>query len=180
MPKPAAKSVPRPPEETRRARRWAYLDSVLALGEVRVALLGLLQSALSVLGRQTSANGAGGLGPQVKRLVGLVLVEQAELVALLDVDDGEDASNGLAQIVAIGPAILAKGGPPGYRGLDISLLAAYSGARHVHAVELGARRGDLLDAQLAQLSLELAELLHQLVLVLAPERTGLDLGGGLW
>ena len=97
-----------------------YLDSVLALGEVRVALLGLLKSALGVLGRQTSADGAGGLGPQVERLVGLVLVEQAELVALLDVDDGEDAGNGLAQVVAIGPAVLAKGPPQAIAATTVS------------------------------------------------------------
>lgn len=111
MPKPAAMSVPRSPGETRRSRPWTYLDSVLALGEVRVALLGLLKSALGVLGRQTSADGASGLGPQVERLVGLVLVEQAELVALLDVDDGEDAGNGLAEVVAVGSAILVTGLP---------------------------------------------------------------------
>lgn len=59
----------------------------------------------------------------------LVLVEQAELVALLDVDDGEDAGNGLAEIVAIGSAILAKWPPflPGNRSLERLLLTAYSG-----------------------------------------------------
>jgi len=49
----------------------------------------------------------------------------------------------------------------------------------VDAVELGAGGGDLLDAQLAQLSLELTELLDELVLVLGPQGTGLNLGGRL-
>ena len=50
---------------------------------------------------------------------------------------------------------------------------------NVHPVQLGARRGDLLDAELAQLSLELSELLDELVLALGPQGTGLNLGGGL-
>lgn len=66
---------------------------------------------------------------------------------MLDVDDGQDAGDGLAEIV--------------------------------DAVELGAGGGDLLDAQLAQLSLELTELLDQLVLVFGPQGTGLNLGGRL-
>lgn len=44
-----------------------------------------------------------------------------------------------------------------------------------HPVQLGARRGDLLDAELTKLGLELSELLCQIILVLAPERTSLDL-----
>ena len=44
-----------------------------------------------------------------------------------------------------------------------------------HSVELAARGGNLLDAKLTKLGLELAELLGQLILVLGPELTGLDL-----
>jgi hypothetical protein len=44
-----------------------------------------------------------------------------------------------------------------------------------HPVQLGAGRGDLLDAELTKLGLELSELLCQIILVLAPERTSLDL-----
>lgn len=47
---------------------------------------------------------------------------------------------------------------------------------HLHPVQLGTRRGDLLDAELAQLSLELSELLDELILALGPQGTGLDLG----
>lgn len=50
---------------------------------------------------------------------------------------------------------------------------------HLHPVQLGTRRGDLLDAELAQLSLELSELLDELVLALGPQGTGLNLGGRL-
>ena len=44
-----------------------------------------------------------------------------------------------------------------------------------HLVQLGAGRGDLLDAELAELSLELAELLHQIILGLVPQLDRLDL-----
>lgn len=44
-----------------------------------------------------------------------------------------------------------------------------------HLVQLGAGRSDLLDAKLSELALELSELLRQIILVLAPERTSLDL-----
>lgn len=44
-----------------------------------------------------------------------------------------------------------------------------------HLVKLGAGGGDLLDAELAKLSLELAELLHQIILGLVPQLDALDL-----
>lgn len=65
-----------------------------------MALLGLLKSSGSVLGGQTAADGAGLLGSEVKRKVLLVLVEEAELSALLGVDDREDAGDRLAKVVA--------------------------------------------------------------------------------
>jgi len=47
-----------------------------------------------------------------------------------------------------------------------------------HLCELGCgTAGDLLDAQLAQFGLQLAELLLQVLLVLGPQRTGLDFSG---
>lgn len=52
--------------------------------------------------------------------------------------------------------------------------------KRVHLGELGARRSDLLDAELVQLSLELVELLEELILILAPEGSGLDFAGGLF
>lgn len=79
----------------------SYLDGELPLGEVRLALLGLLQNPRGVLGGQAAADGAGLLGPEVKGQVLLVLVEEAELSTLLRVDDGEDAGDRLADIVAI-------------------------------------------------------------------------------
>jgi hypothetical protein len=49
-----------------------------------------------------------------------------------------------------------------------------------HLCELGCgTAGDLLDAQLAQFSLQLAELLLQVLLVLGPQRTSLDFSGRL-
>lgn len=51
--------------------------------------------------------------------------------------------------------------------------------KSLHLVQLAAGRGDLLDAELAQLSLELAEGLGQVILVLRPQVAGLDLAGRL-
>ncbi len=51
--------------------------------------------------------------------------------------------------------------------------------RDVHLVELGAGRDNLLDAELAELRLELAELLHQVILALVPELDSLNLCGRL-
>jgi hypothetical protein len=123
------------------------LDGELPLGEVRLALLGLLQNPRGVLGGQAAADGASLLGPEVKGQVLLVLVEEAELSTLLRVDDGEDAGDRLADIVDLG--------------------------------ELAARGDDLLDAKLAQLRLELTQLLGELVLVLGPQLARLDLGSRL-
>lgn len=60
--------------------------------------LGLLVGL--VLG-QAAAESAGVLGPEVEREVLLVLVEQTELRALVEVDDGEDTSDGLADVLAV-------------------------------------------------------------------------------
>lgn len=74
------------------------LDGEGPLGEVRLALLGLGQAAGGILGGQPPADGAGLLRSQVQRQVLLVLVEEAELGALLGVDDGQDAGNRLADV----------------------------------------------------------------------------------
>jgi hypothetical protein len=121
------------------------LDGKLALREVRSPFAALLQHDGALLRGQTAADSPGLLGPEVERGVLLGLVEEAELRSLLGVDNGEDAGDGLSEVVDL--------------------------------VELGARGGNLLDPELAELSLQLAELLGELVLVLAPELTGLDLSG---
>lgn len=56
----------------------------------------------------------------------------------------------------------------GYRMALVSSL-------DIHLVQLAAGGCDLLDTELAQLGLELAELLDQIILALVPELTGLDL-----
>lgn len=58
------------------------------------------------------------------------------------------------------------------------MISCFAG-KNVHLVELAAGRDDLLDAELTQLGLELAEGLQQLILVLVPELAGLDLGSRL-
>lgn len=50
-----------------------------------------------------------------------------------------------------------------------------SSGRYSHLVQLGAGRGDLLDAELAELGLELSELLCQIILALVPELDCLNL-----
>jgi hypothetical protein len=79
-------------------RHLRRLDGEGPLGEVRLALLGLGQGAGGILGGQPPADGTGLLRSQVQGQVLLVLVEEAELGALLGVDDGQDAGNRLADV----------------------------------------------------------------------------------
>ena len=79
----------------------SYLNGVFSLREVRLALLRLLQLLGLVLRRQTTTDSTGLLRAEVERQVLLVLVEETELRALLEVDDGQGAGDGLAEIVAI-------------------------------------------------------------------------------
>lgn len=81
---------------------------------------------------------------------------------MLGVDDREDAGDRLAEVVAgIAKTISVN------RALYFpqNLVAEQF---DVHLGELGARRDDLLDAKLAELSLELTELLDEILLALAP------------
>ena len=63
-------------------------------------LLLLGDDALLLLGK-SSPQSAGLLCAEVKRKVLLALVEDAELRALVDVDDGEDTGDRLSQVVAV-------------------------------------------------------------------------------
>ena len=75
------------------------LDGEVALGEVGLLLSLLLgDKVLLVLGH-SPADGASLLGAEVERQVLLALVEDAELGALVGVDDGEDAGDRLADVV---------------------------------------------------------------------------------
>lgn len=74
---------------------------------MRVALLGLGELAGGVLRRQTAADGTGLLGAEVKGKVLLALVEDPELSALLGVDDGQDTSDRLADVVTVVHIVLA-------------------------------------------------------------------------
>lgn len=79
----------------------SYLDGVLPLGEVDLLLaLALSLEGGLVLG-EAAAESTGEPGAEVKRKVLLVLVEEAELGALVGVDDGEDTSDRLADVVAV-------------------------------------------------------------------------------
>ena len=79
----------------------SHLDGVVSLREVGLLLLLLLGDARSILLAQSSADGTGLLCAEVEGQVLLVLVEDAQLRALVDVDDGQDASDGLADIMAV-------------------------------------------------------------------------------
>lgn len=76
------------------------LDGVLPLGVLGV-LADLLQGlAGSILGRQSTADGAGLLGTQVNGLVLLALVQFAQVVLCLRVHNNVHASDGLADDTA--------------------------------------------------------------------------------
>lgn len=66
-----------------------------------LALLGLLQLPRGVLRGEAATDGTGLLGAEVEGHVLLVLVEQAHVVALLGVDDGQDTGDRLAEVVAV-------------------------------------------------------------------------------
>ena len=131
----------------------AYLNSILPLGEVSQALLSLLKNPGGVLLRQPATQSAGQLGPEIERQVLLVLVEQAELSALLGVDDGQDTGDRLPEVVAIASkeSLSAKSVPNPclHFPLQNHLWCSSFRGEHridVHLVELGARGGDFLDA----------------------------------
>ena len=83
-------------------RGSAYLDSILPLREMHRPLRRLLQHPRLILLRQPSPNSPRLLRSEVEREIFLVLVEEAELCALVGVDDSEDFGNRLAEIVAVG------------------------------------------------------------------------------
>lgn len=66
-----------------------------------LALLGLLQLPRGILGGQAATDGTGLLRAEVERHVLLVLVEQAHVVSLLGVDDGQNTGDRLAEVVAV-------------------------------------------------------------------------------
>jgi hypothetical protein len=78
-----------------------HLDGVVALGEVSGLLGGLLGNKVDLVLGHSPADGTGLLCAEVERHVLLALVEDAELSALVGVDDGEDASDRLADVVAV-------------------------------------------------------------------------------
>lgn len=145
----------------------------------RPLLLLLAHPGLVLVG-QVSPHSARLLGAQVERDVLLALVEDAQLRALVGVDDGEHAGDGFADVVA--GALLVS---------ERLFLLAISYLRRmvwhlrgrvcdmretVHLCQLRLRTtSDLLCPQLHQLLLQLIQLLPQLLLVLPPERGGLNL-----
>lgn len=79
----------------------SYLNGVLPLGEVDLALALALGGPGSLELGETAAELTGELGAEVQRDVLLVLVEQTQLGALVGVDDGENASDRLANVGAV-------------------------------------------------------------------------------
>lgn len=83
------------------------LDRVIPLREMPLPLLLLLRHPAGLLLGERAALGAGELGPQVEGQVLLLLVEDAELVALVGVDDGEDAGDVFADVVTAGKSSIS-------------------------------------------------------------------------
>ena len=79
----------------------SYLNGKGPLREVLLALLGLLQLPRGIGLGETATDGARLLRSEIERQVLLVLIEEAELGALLGVDDGQDARDRLAEVVAV-------------------------------------------------------------------------------
>lgn len=80
----------------------SYLDSILPLREVSGPLLRLLQSLLTLVLAQTSSDRTRLLGSEIERHVLLVLVEEAQLRALVCVNDSKDLRDRLSEIMAAG------------------------------------------------------------------------------
>ena len=78
----------------------SYLNSVLPLGEVDLLLALALGLQGSLVLGETAAESTGELGAEIERKVLLVLVEETQLSALVGVDDGENASDRLANLAA--------------------------------------------------------------------------------
>ncbi len=68
----------------------AYLDSILPLGKMSRPLLRLQQGLLALVLAQASSDGTGLLWSEVEGEVFLVLVEEAQLCALVGIDDCKD------------------------------------------------------------------------------------------
>lgn len=98
---------------------------------------------------------------------------------MVGVDDGKDASNGLAEVVAVKGlgqyVVLPCLDLRGCRHVIFDTRRSAGQSECSHLVQLGAGRSDLLDAELTELSLELTELLGEVLLVLSPKGTSLDL-----
>jgi len=94
------------------------LDGVLSLGEVCVPLLLLLSDERSLVLGESSADGAGLLGAEVKRSVLLALVEEPELSPLVGVDDSKDLGDSLADVMNAGELGVGATGDLGGPELD--------------------------------------------------------------
>ena len=150
----------------------SYLYGKLALREVDAPLPRLLQ-LLGALGLgEPSADGAGLLRAEVERDELPVLVEEAQLVPLLQVDGRQDAGDRFPEVVAVCGE--EKWSALWILGWHTCRLEAANeslsrfGDSCSHSVQLAARGDNLLDAHGAELRLELTELLEQVVLGLGP------------
>lgn len=81
-----------------------------------------------------------------------------------------------APAVAVVPIVAQPPIGP-HRRFGVEKFRKRDSSRHAHSLGLGrSAAGDLLDTELVKLGLQLVELLGELLLVLAPELTSLDLG----
>lgn len=156
------------------------------LGEVDGLLVGLDRDGVGLLGGEAAADGASLLVAEVEGHVLRLLVELAQVLALLLVDDRKDARNRLADgVAAVSSAPLTIQWcalPSSFvhpSPLPLPVSHPQSTPKHAHLGELGRRAtNDLLDAESSELSAELGELRKEVGLVLGGKLRSPDFLGG--
>lgn len=169
------------------------------LGEVDGLLVGLDGDGVGLLLGEAAADGASLLVAEVEGDVLRLLVELAEVLALLLVDNGENASDRLANGVAVGSAACSNNPagrvlcPQSFAPSFTALLPftcslaldhptsdrAHDTTTNAHLGELARRATDnLLDAKGGELSAELGELSKEVGLVLGGKLRSPDFLGG--
>lgn len=89
-----------------RSSNLLSLDGKFPGGKMCLLLLLLLRHSAGILLRQRTTDRSSLLGSQVEGQVLLLGVEQAQLVALVGIDDGQGAGDGFAEVVSVRKGII--------------------------------------------------------------------------